>query len=106
MADGVDIKGHGGYVVWPGSGGYSVHKKLSVKPFPIDVLQAAMIEKGGSGNVMQMDSFNSATDDELIEQIKKATELYPALRSLSYRMPGRRQDDGSRLTEPEMVNIL
>ena len=62
LADGVDVKGHGGYVVWPGSGGYSVHKKLSVKPFPLDVLQAAMIAKGGSGNVLQMDSFNSATN--------------------------------------------
>ena len=106
LADGVDIKGHGGYVVWAGSGGYSVHKKLSVKPFPVDALQAAMIAKGGSGNVLQMDSFNSATDDELIEQIKKATELYPALRSLSYRMPSRRNDDGSHYTEAEMINIL
>ena len=106
LADGVDVKGHGGYVVWPGSGGYTVHKNLSVKPFPLDVLQAAMIAKGGSGNVLQMSSFNSATDDELIEQIKKATELYPALRSLSYRMPSRRNDDGTYLTETEMINIL
>ena len=106
LADGVDIKGHGGYVVWPGSDGYTVYKKLSVKPFPLDVLQAAMIAKGGSGNVLQMSSYNSATDEELIEQIKDATELYPALRSLSYRMPGRRNDDGTYLTETEMINIL
>jgi len=106
LADGVDVKGHGGYVVWPGSDGYTVYKDLSVKPFPLDVLQAAMIAKGGSGNVLQMSSFNSATDEELIEQIKNATELYPALRSLSYRMPSRRNDDGTYLTETEMVNIL
>ena len=106
LADGVDVKGHGGYVVWPGSGGYERANNNSIKAFPLNVLQAAMIAKGGSGNVLQMDGFNSATDDELIEQIKNATELYPALRSLSYRMPGRRNNDGTYLTETEMINIL
>jgi hypothetical protein len=106
LAAGVDVKGHGGYVVFPPSGGYTVLRKLKVKPFPLDVLQAAMIAKGGTGNVIQMDSYNQATDDDLIASIQKATELYPALRSLAYRMPGRRQDDGTYLTEDEMITIL
>ena len=106
LAEGVDIKGHGGYVVFPPSGGYKVKKKLKVQPFPIPELQAAMIAKGGTGNVVQMDSYNSETDADLINKIEKATELYPALRSLAFRMPGRRQPDGTYLNETEMINIL
>jgi hypothetical protein len=106
LAEGVDVKGHGGYVVFPPSGGYTVLKKLPVKPFPLDVLQAAMIAKGGTGNVVHLSSYNQATDADLIANIQAATELYPALRSLAYRMPGRRQDDGTYLTEKEMISIL
>ncbi len=61
----------------------------------MDVLQRAMIEKGSTGSVTVGSSWNDATDEELVEQIQSATTIYPALRSLSYRMPGRRQSDGS-----------
>jgi hypothetical protein len=106
MAEGVDIKAHGGYVVFPPSGGYTVQSKKSIKPFPIPQLEAAMKAKGGTGNVVSLGTYNNATDEELIEHIQNATELYPALRSLAYRMPGRRQDDGSYLDEQQMTNIL
>jgi len=106
LAEGVDVKGHGGYVVFPPSDGYTVLRKRKVQPFPVDILQAAMIAKGGSGNVVQLDSYNSSTDDDLIERIQKATALYPSLRSLAYRMPGRRQSNGTYLSETEMIRIL
>ncbi len=51
-------------------------------------------------------SWNDATDEELVEQIQSATTIYPALRSLSCRMPGRRQSDGSYLSRDEMITIL
>lgn len=76
-----------------------------IAPFSMDLLKAAMLAKGGTGGVT-LDSYNPATDDELIKNIQEATELYPALRSLAYRMPGRRQDNGTYLTKDEMVNIL
>jgi hypothetical protein len=101
LAAGVDVKGHGGYVVFPPSGGYTVLHKRTVKDFP-----AGVVAKGSTGNVIQMDSYNQYTDAQLIEQIEQATELYPALRSLAYRMPSRRQPDGSYLTETEAINIL
>ena len=107
LAAGVDLKGNGGYVVFPPSGGYTVLRKLTVKPFPLDVLQAAIIAKGDTGNGIQLDSsYNHATDVGLINNIQQATELYPALRSLAYRMPGRRQPDGTYYTEAEMVTLL
>jgi len=102
LAAGVDVKGHGGYVVFPPSGGYTVLHKRTVKDFPA----AGVVAQGSTGNVIQMDSYNQYTDAQLIEQIEQATELYPALRSLAYRMPSRRQPDGSYLTETEAINIL
>ena len=106
LREGVDLKAGGnGYICWPGTKGYKAVNKKRPKPFPMELLKAAMLAKGGSGN-LTFDSFNSATDEQLIERIQAATELYPSLRSLAYRMPGRRADDGTYLTEAEMVNIL
>lgn len=106
LADGVDVKGNGGYIVFPPSGGYTVHAKKPVAVFPIDVLQAVMRLRGGTGNVIQLGSYNDATDDDLIKRIQDGTEIYPALRSLSFRMPSRRQSDGTYLTQAEMIRIL
>ena len=106
LRPGVDLKAGGnGYVCWPGTKGYTLEGDLPIADFHMPLLKAAMLAKGGSGNVT-LDSYNEAADEELIERIEAGTELYPALRSLSYRMPGRRQPDGSYMTEPEMVNIL
>jgi hypothetical protein len=107
LRPGVDIKAVGtGYVCWPGTKGYAVEYNKKPREFPMDLLKQAMLEKGGTGSVRLGSSFNDATDDDLIEQIQDASDLYPALRSLSYRLPSRRMDNGYRLTEPEMVTIL
>jgi hypothetical protein len=106
LAEGVDVKGHGGYIVFPPSGGYTVLNDNPVIDVPAEELKKALVAKGGTGNVRLSSSFNEATDDELIVRIQDATDLYPALRTLSCRLPSRRQNNGYRLTESEMVNIL
>lgn len=106
LRPGVDLKAGGnGYTCWIGTKGYTLEGDLPIADFHMPLLKDAMLAKGGSGGVT-LDSYNNATDEELIERIAAGTELYPALRSLAWRMPGRRQPDGSYLTEPEMVNIL
>jgi hypothetical protein len=76
-----------------------------LKEFPLKLVTEALKAKGGTGR-LEANSFNSATDEELIKQVQSAVALYPALRSLAYRMPSRREDDGSRLSRDEMVCIL
>ena len=106
LAEGVDVKGHGGYIVFPPSGGYTVLQGRPIIDVPIEAVKEAMIAKGGTGNVTMLSSFNDATDDELVERIQDASDLYPALRTLSYRLPSRRQENGMRYTRDEMVNTL
>ena len=107
LRPGVDIKAVGtGYICWPGTEGYRVAYDNPVLEFPVDLLREAMMEKGGTGSVTLGSSFNEASDAELIRRVQNATELYPSLRSLSYRLPSRRQDNGYSYTEAEMVNIL
>jgi hypothetical protein len=108
LREGVDLKAGGtGYICWPCTRGYHVLHDNPIQPFPMELLRAAMIAKGGTGSMSSsLGSFNSATDDELIKQIEEATEIYPALRSLAWRMPGRRRANGTYMTETEMVNVL
>ena len=106
LAEGVDVKGHGGYIVFPPSGGYEVLHNNVIVDVPIDALRAAMVAKGGTGNVRLGSSFSDDSDDDLIQRIQEATDLYPALRSLSYRLPSRRQENGYRMTQIEMITTL
>jgi len=107
LREGVDIKAVGnGYVCWPPTEGYRVAYDNPILDFPMGLLRNAMLEKGGTGSTKLGSAFNEASDDDLIERIQDASDLYPALRSLSYRLPSRRQENGYRLTTPEMVNIL
>ena len=108
LREGVDVKAVGnGYICWPdGIGGYErIGSRTKGRPFPMELLKEAMIAKGGSGNVT-MGGYNDATDDDLIERIQAATDLYPSLRTLSYRLPSRRMNNGGRHTRDEMVLIL
>ena len=107
LRPGVDIKAAGnGYVCFPPTEGYTVEHDAEVQDFPLDVLRDAMKLKGGSGSLTAGSSWNDATDEELIERIKTASDLYPALRTLSYRLPSRRREDGSYYSRDEQLEIL
>lgn len=92
LREGVDIKAVGnGYICFPPTEGYVVEGDQDITDFPLEMLKEAMIAKGGTGR-LTVDSYNDATDDEVIIAIQKAEALYPALRTLSYRMSTRRTD--------------
>ena len=104
---GVDIKAVGtGYICFPPTEGYTVFHNQKPQDFPMDLLKEAMIAKGGTGSTKLGSAYNDATDEELMERIQDASDLYPALRSLSYRLPSRRMENGYRMTEAEMVTVL
>jgi|TARA_Y100000310_G_C20704273_1_gene833455 hypothetical protein len=101
LQPGVDVKSSGtGYVCWPGTDGYEVIRKGPLAMFPLAMLEEAMKEKGGTGNITG--SYNSESDQALIDRIVAGTDFYPALRTLSYRLPTRPQ----RFTEAQQIEIL
>ena len=101
LRPGVDLKAGGtGYVCFPPTKGYTHADGIrTAKAFPLPMLEEALKAKGGSGRTSIGTAFNDATDEELIESIERADELYPALRSLSFRMPNRKFPDGKPLSE-------
>lgn len=107
LRPGVDVKAGGnGYVCWPPTTGYVLWNKLPVKAFPMALLEDALKAKGGSGATGFAGSYNADDDATLIDTITHATDLYPALRTLSFRMPTRNFEDGSSLTQGQQVEIL
>ena len=102
LAPGVDIKAGGtGYICWPGTPGYSLIGDVPVSKFPIDQLK-----REGERGPLSLTSWNSATDRELIDKIQSAEDLYPALRSLSMRLPSRRGEDGLPLSRDVQVDLM
>ena len=107
LRPGIDVKAAGnGYVCWPPTEGYAAVNKNTPRAFPEKLFEEALKEKGGTGSLRVGSSFNSATNTELIDAIQSATDLYPALRSLSYRLPTQRSDEGAYLTVEEQIDIL
>ena len=102
LRNGVDIKGQGGYVCWPPTGNYVEESTASIKEFPVELLNS--IER--DGRTVTLSSWNQATDEELIQSILDASDLYPALRSLSYRLPTRRDEDGVYLDKQQQMEVL
>ena len=103
LAPGVDIKAGGnGYICWPGTPGYSLIGDVPLSEFPIDQL----LKTDGERGPLSLTSWNSATDWELIAKIKSAEDLYPALRSLSVRLPSRKSTDGVPLSRDQQVSLL
>jgi hypothetical protein len=103
LAPGVDIKAGGtGYICWPGTAGYSLIGDVPVSKFPIDQIKRGDGERGP----LSLTSWNSATDHELIDKIRSAEDLYPALRSLSMRLPSRRGENGLPLSRDKQVSIM
>ena len=106
LREGVDLKAGGsGYICFPPTSGYSVLNTREPATFPLEVLREISKARGGTGNLTN-DSFNGATDKDLIERIQKANEIYPALRTLSNRLPTRRDDKQELLSEDEQVELL
>jgi hypothetical protein len=102
LAPGVDIKAGGtGYICWPGTPGYTLTGDVPVSKFPIDQLRT-----DGERGPLSLTSWNSATDHELIDKIRSAEDLYPALRSLSMRLPSRRGDGGRPLSRDRQVEVM
>lgn len=103
LAPGVDVKAAGnGYVCWPGTPGYEVVNDAPLSKFPMDVLNAIV---RGTGSISSLSSYSSVSDDALIEAIKTAEDLYPALRSLSMRLP-HRSFGGVPLSPAQQVEAL
>ena len=104
---GVDLKANGtGYVCWPPTEGYTrMGRTRKIRAFPMELVTNALKEKGGTGSLGGGNSFNEASDADLMDRIRGATELYPSLRSLSYRLASRRIN-GKAYTEDQIVEIL
>ena len=89
LRPGVDIKAGGtGYICWPGTDGYDAVNKRAVRSFPVDVLEQALKDKGGTGR-MTAGSYNESSDGDLIELIQSGEDFYASLRTLSWRMADR-----------------
>ena len=106
LCPGIDIKAAGnGYVCFPPTPGYKqISKTHSIKPFPKKWFQEHMQSRGGTGN-LTTDSFNELSDDELIKRIVNADALYPALRTLSWRL-AQRTHQGKRMSQGSLVGTL
>ena len=85
ICPGVDLKGHGGYTCWVGTPGYTLEIDNPIQEFPMELLEG---RQGNKSTTSFSGDWNDATDDELVAAIKSAEELYPALRTLSWRLAG------------------
>jgi RecA-family ATPase len=85
---GVDLKGHGGYTCWVGTPGYTLEHDNPIQAFPLELLSGTLNDKSGQSTASFNGAWTEATDDELVASIKTAEELYPALRTLSWRLAG------------------
>ncbi len=90
---GVDLKAGGnGYCCFPPTDGYAVINSTEAKDFPMVLLEEAMRLKGGTGSVTVGSTYNKNNDDELVAKIQSAEDLYPALRTLSFRLAMRGEE--------------
>tara|TARA_R110000823_G_scaffold25325_11_gene74618 strand:- start:700 stop:2910 length:2211 start_codon:yes stop_codon:yes gene_type:complete len=106
LREGVDLKGHGGYICFPPTEGYKARNKKKPLPFPLELLKNAQIARGGTGSLTTGSGFNQASDEALIQRIVSASEIYPSLRTLSMRLPTRRMEDGNLYNQDQMVKVL
>ena len=92
LADGVDVKSGNGYVCFPPTEGYSVFVDHELRDIDLDWIEGMgiMRERGGTGNLSMSSAYNTASDEELMEKVFDASELYPSIRTLSMRLASRR----------------
>jgi hypothetical protein len=100
LRPGVDLKGHSGYICWPGTPGYEVVNDVEPLPFPMELLDN--LPSSGSSSDGTPTAWNEATNDELVAAIKSAEELYPALRTLAWRL----RQIGSGVNSEQAVYVL
>ena len=91
LAPGVDLKAAGtGYVCWPGgTPGYALIRTGRTGKFPTALLNGAGKTVDRDGVARVLGASDAESDDDLVAKIINATEIYPALRMLSYRLAGR-----------------
>lgn len=108
LRPGVDLKAAGnGYICYPPTKGYTVVNKVTAKAFPLALAEEALRARGGSGSTTLRSSYNDLTDDELVSQIQSASVLYPALRSLAFRLPSRKHPGTGRgMTVDEQIQTM
>jgi hypothetical protein len=106
LRPGVDLKANGtGYICFPPTKGYELVLGDEPGNFPLALVEGALKAKGGTGKIGE-GALEAVSDDDLVGRIQDASDLYPALRALSYRLPTRRQTTGESLTHDEQVTIL
>ena len=64
-----------------------------------------MLAKGGSGTVTT-EAYNNIPDDVLVEKIRTAADFYASLRTLSWRLPLRTNEEGRPFTQEGAVSFL
>jgi hypothetical protein len=70
------------------------------------MLADAMEAKDLTGGKSNGSRWNEKSDEELISRIQNASEIYPSLRSLSWRMANRRNGDGMPMNERDVACFL
>jgi hypothetical protein len=100
LAPGIDLKGLGGYICWPGTPGYTVVHEGPIQPFPMALLNN--LKQSNTLSDGTPTAWNEATDAELIAAVQSAEELYPALRTLAWRM----RQIGSGINAEQAVSAL
>ena len=105
LRPGIDLKGFGGYICWPGTPGYEMINDVEPLPFPM-----ALLNGGGVGhNGPPSSTWSESTDEELVDAIRSAKEMYPALRTLAWRMadvPGISHAEAEKILETIMQNSV
>lgn len=69
--------------------------------FPMELLSEAMKAKGGTGMIPTTGSYNSDSDDTLVQRILDSSEFHPALRTLSMRLMNR-----GGMSQEQVVQVL
>lgn len=107
LREGVDLKANGtGYICWPGTRGYKLDHDLPIQTISTTIL---MEMHEGDGELAIGDGAtapNSATDEALVSSIIAATDLYPALRTLSMRLVNKVDQDGAVMSEELILRTL
>ena len=82
LSEGVDIKGEGGYVIWPPSLGYTAQNAVAFTPFPKSILNGTVHPDRGLGDNWH----TSGSDEFLVNNILSAEDFHASLRALAARM--------------------
>jgi hypothetical protein len=106
-ASGIEVKGEGGYVGWPGSGHYKVVADIDPPEMPVELLDLVTAQRGVSGSHSRGVGLpNDTPTDELVRRIEEGEDYHPALLPLSMRIADELHPDGTRLDANGIEAIL